>query len=30
MRELMQMSLALMSPENAATFKSQIAEKFGI
>lgn len=30
MMEMMQMSLALMSPENAATFKSQIAEKFGI
>jgi hypothetical protein len=30
MMEMMQMSLALMSPENAATFKSQIAQKFGI
>ena len=30
MMEMMQMSLALMTPENAAIFKSQVAEKFGI
>jgi hypothetical protein len=30
MKEMIQMSVALMTPENAATFKSQIAQQFGI